>query len=865
VQQDDPVDVPPAGLPPLYGVRVVEVGATIGEYCGLLLAGLGAEVVKVEPPEGAASRRIGPWVADEPHPDRSLFHWAYNRGKRSVSIDGSTAAGADRLGALAASADVWIESVEQASSLPDSLAPAQLRAEYPSLVVARLSPFGDDGPWRDYRGTDLIHLALGGVLMNCGYDPTVAGEYDLPPAWPHAFHAMHIAGEQLAMSIIAALYWRLSSHAGQYLSGAVHEAVSKATEVDLMSWVMLRAPFHRQTARHSAPQPVTAPTVAQTKDGRWLNAMTLSAKDRVTLRTYLADAGFGEAPVATTDGPSLARKVPGTGTMGSEDELRDIELVGRLTRKARFDDLPWLDAQANGVMWAPVRKPNEQLGDPHWGARGTFAAVTHDGVEVPLVYPASKWASTSGGWVAGFAARSVGQDNELLDRLPAVDEARPAPGPLIVTTPDDPSRRQQPWALSGVRIFDFSWFLASAGATRFLAALGADCIKVEWHAHPDTRLGAGAPVGGRDARRVATEPMTAINDPDMGGNFNHKNAGKRGISLNVRHPEGLEIARELIRKSDIVAEGFSPGVMDRWGLGYEALRELRPDIIYAQQSGMGAAGTYGRTRAVGPIAGALSGLTEMSGAPDPAPPAGWGYSYLDWLGAYSFATAMLAALVHRERTGEGQYIDASQTEVGIFTTAVPILDWQVNRRPWRRTGNRSPYLKVAPEGVYRCAGVDRWIAISCVDDAMWRQLAPAIGRADLTDDRRYRSTVDRLARADELDAMLGEWSRTRDGYQVMHDLQRAGVAAGVCQTAEDRCDHDPQLASLGWLSEITGTKIGTWPVGEYPVRMSETPGSIAGPTSRGAPCYGEDNYAVYAELLGLSETEIDGLSARGVI
>jgi crotonobetainyl-CoA:carnitine CoA-transferase CaiB-like acyl-CoA transferase len=395
--------------------------------------------------------------------------------------------------------------------------------------------------------------------------------------------------------------------------------------------------------------------------------------------------------------------------------------------------------------------------------------------------------------------------------------------------------------------------------------LGADCIKVEWHAHPDTRLGAGAPVGGREARRNATGPLTAVDDPDMGGNFNHKNAGKRGISLNVRHPEGLEIARELVRQSDIVAEGFSPGVMERWGLGYSILNDLRPGIIYAQQSGMGGAGTYGRTRAVGPIAAALAGLTEMSGAPDPAPPAGWGYSYLDWMGAYSFATAILAALFHRNRTGEGQFIDASQCEAGIFGTALPILDWQVNKRPWRRVGNRSPYLPAAPEGVYRCAGNDRWVAISCPDEDSWSRLVSTLDRADLREDERLATLEGRVRHADLLDAVVESWTATRDPYDVMHRLQAAGVAAGVCQTAEDRCEHDPQLAELGWLTEVTGTKIGTWPVGEYAVTMSETPGSIAGRSHRGAPCYGEDNYAVFKELLGFSEAEIDDLAARGVI
>src|ERR671918_1721292 len=182
-----------------------------------------------------------------------------------------------------------------------------------------------------------------------------------------------------------------------------------------------------------------------------------------------------------------------------------------------------------------------------------------------------------------------------------------------------------------------------------------------------------APVGGRAARERATAPLPGMTDPDMGGQFNNKNPGKRGISLNVRHPKGLEIARRLMAMSDIVAEGFSPGVLDSWGLGYEAMRAIKPDIIYVQQSGMGAQGTYGRFRTVGPVANSFAGLSEMSGLPEPAMPAGWGYSYLDWIGAYSFAAAMLAALHYRDRTGRGQWIDASQTESGLYIAGGSIL------------------------------------------------------------------------------------------------------------------------------------------------------------------------------------------------
>jgi crotonobetainyl-CoA:carnitine CoA-transferase CaiB-like acyl-CoA transferase len=196
---------------------------------------------------------------------------------------------------------------------------------------------------------------------------------------------------------------------------------------------------------------------------------------------------------------------------------------------------------------------------------------------------------------------------------------------------------------------------------------------------------------------------------------------------------------------------------------------------------------------------------------------------------------------------------------------VPLLDRQLNGTPWRRTGNRSPYVPAAPEGVYPCAGEDRWIAISCRDDAEWHALARGLGELAWLDDERFATLADRCRHADELDRLVAAATSSAERYELMDRLQCHGVPAGVCQTAEDRCDNDPQLAALGWLAEVTGTAIGQWPVGEYPVDMSETPGSIAGRTGRGAPCYGEDNYRVLGELLGMSEHEVDKLADKGVV
>jgi crotonobetainyl-CoA:carnitine CoA-transferase CaiB-like acyl-CoA transferase len=850
---------------PLTGIRVIELADEQAEYCGLTLAGLGADVVKVEPPGGNSTRRIGPFYQDQEGPERSLFFWQYNRGKRSIVLDLRQRNDRERFRSLVGTADILVESTPRGELDAAGLGIQGLMKEFPALIVARTSPFGDDGPWVDFKGSDLIHLALGGVMMNCGYDPAPDGKYDLPPIAPQMWHAYHVAGEQLSVAIIAALLYRWRTGKGQYLSCAVHEAVAKSTEVDLMTWVMRRSLVQRQTCRHAREGVTPHPSIVHTKDGRWVMA-NLGTRPGDTaqlvglMEKYGMEAGI-DPEKATV--PTSGRFVPGT---GPSTQKRDhaMEAVQRFVRAFTYENVPWREAQEAGMLWAPLRKPHESATDPHWLARQSCTDIEHPELGRSFRYATSKWLATRTAWSVGRRAPLLNEDAKtvMLPRerdIPAVSaDARPP-------VDEGLSPHGKPFPLGKIRILDFTWFLASAGGTRFLAAFGAESIKVELKSHPDTRMAAMAPVGGRAARDAATGPLRGVTDPDMGGQFNNKNPGKRGISLNVRHPKGLAIAQRLVAMSDIVAEGFSPGVLDSWGLGYDALRAIKPDIIYVQQSGMGAKGTYGRFRTVGPIANSFSGLSEMSGLHEPAMPAGWGYSYLDWMGAYSFALAMLSALFHRARTGEGQWVDASQSEVGLMISGTAILDWSANGRIWSRYGNRSPYKPAAPHGAYPCAGDDRWLAIACFTDPEWRALAQVAGHSEWTSDARFADLAARLKNQDALDAFVADWTKSQDAYQAMLALQRAGVPAGVCQTAGDRCDHDPQLAALKWLTEVTGTKIGRWPLAEVPIKMSESPAYIGGRIDRGAPCYGEDNEYVYGELLGMSSQEIKTLADEGVI
>ena len=276
-----------AGPGMLAGLRVVEVADELGEYCGLLFAGLGADVIKVEPPEGSPTRAIGPFLDDYPDPERSIFFWHYNRNKRSVALDAKTDEGREQLLHLIEGADVLIDSSCGELNAWLGLDRDALIRRFPGLVVARMTPFGDDGPWAKFKGSDLIHLALGGVMMNCGYDPDPRLRYDLPPIAPQLWHAYHIAGEQLAVGAVAALLHRLRTGEGQDVSCAVHEAVSKNTELDLMSWVMRRAPLYRLTCRHAMEQPNHTPNVAHTKDGRWYISWGVGARDEAKLVPFL--------------------------------------------------------------------------------------------------------------------------------------------------------------------------------------------------------------------------------------------------------------------------------------------------------------------------------------------------------------------------------------------------------------------------------------------------------------------------------------------------------------------------------------------------------------------------------------------------
>ena len=406
-------------------------------------------------------------------------------------------------------------------------------------------------------------------------------------------------------------------------------------------------------------------------------------------------------------------------------------------------------------------------------------------------------------------------------------------------------------ALADFRICDFTGQLAGAGATKWLAAFGAEVIRIE----DPTREGrwdilrGGVPYA--DERR-------GIN---LGGSFNNHNTDKLGITLNLRTTKGKEILTEIIKRSDAVTENFSAGVLDKWGFGYEQLQKIMPDIVYVSNCGFGHVGPYSQYKTWGPLVQAVSGLTFSSSLPG-EPPAGWGYSYMDHTGAYYMVMAILAALYHRQRTGEGQWVDLSCTDAAVTLNGPALLDWTVNGRPMRRenspNSNRSQFAHMAPHGIYPCTGDDDWIAIACRDDADWQQLALAI---DATWTGAYATLQARLERQDTLDARISSWTEGQDKFALQNALRDRSIPVSAVQKPQERIDQDPTTSSFGLWPTVTHKEMGAVRVDGLPVHLSQSDWKI----NRGAPCLGEHTEVVLVRLLGMSAEEVQTLREENVI
>ena len=400
--------------------------------------------------------------------------------------------------------------------------------------------------------------------------------------------------------------------------------------------------------------------------------------------------------------------------------------------------------------------------------------------------------------------------------------------------------------LAGVRVTDFTWIGAGSYATKILADFGADVIKIE----SSRRI---------DSLRMSAPYKDRIKGVNRSGYFADRNATKRSLTLDMKHPRALQVAQKLIAQSDIVANNFTPGVMERFGLGYDAVRAIRPDVIYVSMSMQGATGPEHNYLGYGASMAALTGLMHLTGLPG-REPAGTGTNFPDHVpNPCHAAFAIMAALRHRRRTGEGQLIDIAQTEPTIALLGPTFLDLTVNHRVQQPNGNEHPWA--APHGVYPCKGDDRWIAICVMSDAQWMALGDVLGNPEWTRDAALRASSVRHTRRQELDANLAAETARWGAEELMHALQARRVPAGVVQTAADVVQHDPQLAHRSHWVTLDHAEMGRTIYNAPPLRFSRTPVELTRP----APLLGEHTEYVCREILGLSDEDVADLLVEGVL
>ena len=799
----------------LDGIRVVELGQMVAApWTAKLLADLGADVIKVEPPEGDAARRRGPYRPDEA--DRGalggLFA-AINTNKRSVVADLSHSDGLSALGELLVDADLFIHDLAPHTAAAHGLTAESLRVRHPSLVTMSITPFGQTGPYASWRATELQIVHGGGwgwLTPGCVQDP------ELPPLKPHGHQAAFQSGFAAACASLAAVDRSQRTGHGEHIDFAQMSYVVGMLEAAFISWSYRGENPSRLGARILNPW-----GIFPTRDGH-IFLVCVEADQWERLKDFMGRPEWADMDIFDTL----------EGRFENEDLLR--MWLGEWIATQPVMEL-FHRGQVERLAFAPVNTVAQMAADEHLAARDFLVTYDQPGLG-DITVPGAPSRLTNAWWSIRRPAPTLGEHNGAgFDGEARSAPARPPPAAPSVAPPDRP--------LDGVTVADFTWVWAGPYCTLHLAHLGATVIKVESSARPD--LG----------RRLPTQSGRHNPTLDTNGYFNQYGQGKQSVTIDLGTSQGRALAKRLALSCDLVVSNYATGVMDEWGLGYEALAAERPDVIVGAISGYGQQGPYRSYMGYGPTTGPLSGLASMTGFPG-GDADELGVSLGDPAAGIATAYALVAALVARRRTGEGQFIDTSMWEATTACTGEGWMEWVLRGTQPAPTGNLDPLW--SPHNLYRCAGNDDWVAICCVTETEWAALARITG-IDPADER-FATAADRKTNETELDKLLGAWTRERDQWDVTELLQAAGVPAFPSLSSRS-LEANPHLAVRGLIERLDHPVVGQMSHVGIPWLLTEGTNGVRAP----APTLGQHTHEVLTEVLGLSGDEIATLEQAGTL
>ena len=811
---------------PFAGLRIVDLTDEYGILATRILAGLGADVVRVEPPGGDRLRSMAPTLRTEGGEEIGLYWAHFAAGKRSVVLDLPSEDGCRDLERLISSADVLFESGWLADLDRWGLDWEALHARNPELVYTSVTPFGLDGPRADWLGGDLVAMAAGGLMSLCG-DP------DRAPLRVAVEQGSAQGALQAMVGTLIALRARKLGAGGQRVDVSMQEAVSNTLGNAHQTWVMDQLVFRRAGGGRATTEAGGTRLVWEASDGyaAWGRRPT----EMKLLHQWMTDEGAEP----TWDAEEWSR-LPVVGRNAPPPERVDplnAEIAGFFRRYPKMT--LYEDGQRRGLMVCPVSTVHDLFENDQLSHREFFREVEHPEAGRALVQPGPPFRMSASGWRTGVPPRLGEHTREVLDALSS-DAGDAGDAPTSKGETPQPKQLDSREIFAGLKVADFSWVGVGPMAAQTFAWFGAEVVRVESTYRLDTF---------RD-----NTPLAPGEGPDRSGYWANVNRDKYGMTLNLRHPEAREVARRLVERADIVTESFAPGFMAKVGMDYEWVRSVNPRAIMISMSMEGQGGPHLGFKGFGLVLQATAGVTALTGWPD-RPPVGTGVAYTDWFATYLAQTSLIAALEHRDRTGEGQYIDLSQLEAMIWGLDDAVIRYSATGEILQPQSNRHRWA--APHSAYQCAGDDRWCAISVFTDEQWRALREALGTPSWAD-ARFDTVEGRKVHEDVLDAEIGAWTADQDSHALAERLQAAGVPAHHVNDARD-LDTDVQLVHRGhyWPTEHPVIGPMTWDAPAY--RLSATPAY----PQRPAPRLGEHNEYVYRELLGYSEEEFVELMVSG--